>query len=151
MAVGNSNKDTKVYIAGFQVDGNVIYYGNSAINTNNISLISISPIPANNSWIVAIIIGLIGLMIGDIGLILLLVAIAWIIGVVIHNSNRGEFLAISLNSGNTLYFYCRSRDFLNRVISVMVDCIKNGAGSYNINFEKCAINNGITENMLVRG
>lgn len=44
MAVGNSNKDTKVYAAGFQVDRNVIYYGNSAINTNNISLISISPI-----------------------------------------------------------------------------------------------------------
>jgi len=36
-------------------------YGNTAINTNNISLISVSPIPMNNSWIGAMVLGLISL------------------------------------------------------------------------------------------
>lgn len=152
MAVGNSNKDTKVYAAGFQMDENVIYYGNSVINTSNISLISISPTPANNSWIAAIIVAFIGLLIGikNGGWVLLLGAIVWIIAVVVHNNNRGEFLAISLNSGNTLYFYCRERYFLNQVISVMVECIKSGSGNYSVSFDKCVINkNGTTNDIYI--
>lgn len=150
MAVGNSNKDTKVYASGFQVDGNVIYYHNSAINANNISLISISPTPANNSWIGAIVLALIGLFIGKtMGTILLIGAIIWVIAVVLHNKNRGEFLAISLNSGNTLYFYCRERYFLNQVISIMVECIKSGRESYTIRLDKCVINPGIAEDITI--
>ena len=143
MASANSNKDTKVYASGFQVDGNVIYYYNSVINTNNISMISISPTPANNSWIAAIVVAVIGLLIGRaIGITILIGAIIWIIAVVIHNNNRGEYLTISLNSGNTLYFHCREREFLNQVINLMVECIKSGLGSYSVSFDKCVINTG---------
>ncbi|MCH5193362.1 MAG: hypothetical protein J1F11_05320 [Oscillospiraceae bacterium] len=144
MAVGSLTKNTKVNVSGFQVDENVIYYGNSAINTNNISLITISPIPANSSWVAAVVVALMGLLIrreSSIGWLLLIGAIVWIIAVVIHNKNRGEFLAISLNSGNTLYFHCKEREFLYRVISLMVECIKSGSGHYSISFDKCVINN----------
>ena len=151
MAVGNLNKDTKVYASGLQVDKNVIYYQNSAINANNISLISISPSPANNSWIAAIVVAIIGLLMGfeSGGWVLLLGAIIWIIAVVIHNNNRGEYLAINLNSGNTLYFYCKERHFLNQVISVMVECIKSGSESYTIRLDKCVINPGIAGDISV--
>lgn len=151
MALINT-KDTKVSVAGFQVDKNVIYYGNSAINTNNISMIFISPIPANNSWILAAIIAFLGLLsIEDGGWLALLIAAIWIIAVVYHNKNRGENLAISLNSGNTLYFHCTSKEFLGRVVTLITECIKSGTGSYTINFERCAINRGVAESITVKG
>lgn len=134
-------KDTKVSAPGFQVDQNVIYYGNSAINTNNISMISISPVPANNSWVVAAIVALGGLLsIKNGGWLAILVAAIWIIAVVIYNNGRGDDLAISLNSGNTLYFHCRNKDFLGRVVTLITECIKTGVGNYYVNFDKCVIN-----------
>ena len=71
-------KDTRVDSTGFQVDKNVIYYGNTAINTNNISLISVSPIPENNSWKQAIVLGLVGIAaIKYGGWILQIAAVVW--------------------------------------------------------------------------
>ena len=136
-------KDTRVDSTGFQVDKNVIYYGNTAINTNNISLISVSPIPMNNSWIGAMVLGLIGISIMKYGgWVLLIAAVVWAAIVVNYNKNRGEFLAISLNSGNTLYFHCQNTDFLYQVISLMVECINTGMGEYYISLDKCIINSG---------
>lgn len=51
-------KETKVSVPGFMVDKNVIYFGETAINTNNISMISVSPIPENNLWIIAVLVAL---------------------------------------------------------------------------------------------
>lgn len=149
--MANSNKDTKVSIPGFTVDHNVIYYGNTAINTNNISMISISPVPANKSWIYAAFIALGGIFsIKNGGWLAILVAAIWIIAVVIHNKGRGEDLAISLNSGNTIYYHCRERDFLERVVTLITECIKTGAGNYSVSFDKCVINKGGTINNGIR-
>ncbi len=146
-----ANKDTKVSVPGFQVDQNVIYYGNTAINTNNISMISISSIPSNKSWIIAAIIALLGLKrFSAGGWFPFIIAAIWIIGVVIYNRGRGEDLAISLNCGNTLYFHCRERDFLERVVSLVTECIKTGSESYFINFDRCAINRGIARDISVK-
>lgn len=79
-------KDTKVESTGFQVDKNVIYYGNTAINTNNISLISVSPIPTNDSWKWAIVLGLAGIVtMKNGGWVLLLAAIIWTAIVIYYN------------------------------------------------------------------
>ncbi|MCM1525025.1 MAG: hypothetical protein NC120_11260 [Ruminococcus sp.] len=136
------NKDTKVSVPGFTVDDNVIYYGNTAINTNNVSMISISPIPSNKSWIYALFIALGGIFVGEARWLAFLVAAVWIIAVVIYNKGRGEDLAISLNSGNTIYFHCREREFLERVVTLITGCIKTGAGHYSVSFDKCVINKG---------
>lgn len=145
-------KETKVSVPGFQVDQNVIYYGNSAINTNNISMISISPIPANNSWIIAVIVAVGGLFsIKNGGWLAILVAAIWIAAVVIYNKGRGEDLAICLNSGNTLYFHCRDKEFLGRVVTLITECIKTGVGNYFVNFDKCVINKeGSMNGVIVR-
>lgn len=152
MALKNS-KDIKANSTGFQVDKNVIYYGNTAINCNNISLISILPVPANKSWIYALLIGLGGLLAirsGGWGWFAILVAAIWIIAVAYMNNNRGENLAIILNSGNTFYFNCTNRDFLNEVIMLMVECINSGNGEYSIRFDKCAIVPGASGNISIR-
>lgn len=150
MAVINS-KDTKVSVSGFQVDKNVIYYGNTAINTNNISLISVSPIPASKLWIWGVLIVVGGLFsIENGGLLGVIVGIIWIIAVVIHNNNRGEYLTISLNSGNTLYFHCTDSKFMTKVVNLMVKCINTGTGEYSIRFDKCAIVPGSSGNIDIK-
>lgn len=126
---------------------NVILYGNSFICTDNISLMTISPIPKNNQWIWAILVAISGIVIyqeSTIGILAILFGIAWCAFVIWHNKNRGENLAISLNSGVTLYFHCRDRLFLNQVIDVMVNCIKGeNKSKYTIRFDKCEINGNV--------
>lgn len=61
MAVKRMKKDQQLTVPGLKVQKNIISYGDSFICAKNVSLISISPIPANGSWIVAILLALAGL------------------------------------------------------------------------------------------
>lgn len=149
--MSNSKKDQQVVVPGITVDKNVIVYGNSFICVDNISLITISQIPSNRSWIAATIMGLLGMYLKsqyfDFGAYMLVIAIIWFIIVCIYNSNRGENLAISLNSGNTLYFNCKDRSFLNKVVDTIIQSIKGqNKATYSINFEKCKITGGVMNN-----
>lgn len=126
----------------------MIYYGNTAINTNNISLISVSPIQVNNSWKWVIVLGLVGIAaIKYGGWIFLIDAVVWGALVFNYNKNRGEFLTIRLNSGNTLCFHWQDKTFLDKVVLLMVDCIKTGTKSYAVNFYRCVVNKGLAGNI----
>ncbi len=142
-----SNKSEIVNTPSIQIDKNVITYGNSFICTDSISLITISPVPPNMSWIGAIILAIVGVLITPInffGILILIAATIWFIVVTNQNYNRGKNLAINLNSGTTLYFNCKDVIFLEQVVSTMIDSIKNKNNSiYSINFEKCTINGGV--------
>ena len=64
-----------------------------------------------------------------------------------YNSNRGDNLAISLNSGSTLYFNCKDRAFLNKVVNAMLGSIKEkNQTTYSISFDKCQISGGVLHN-----
>lgn len=81
------------------------------------------------------------------GILLLVVAIIWLIAVLVYNSNRGDNLAISLNSGSTLYFNCKDRAFLNKVVNAMLGSIKGkNQTTYSISFDKCQISGGVLHN-----
>ena len=142
-------KNEQINVPSITVDKNVIRYGESFICTDNISMISICPIPANKSWLIAIILGVVGIYLmqeGSIGILLLVVAI-WLIAVLVYNSNRGDNLAISLNSGSTLYFNCKDRAFLNKVVNAMLGSIKEkNQTTYSISFDKCQISGGVLHN-----
>lgn len=76
------DKTKKVKTPAIKIEGNVISYGNSFICTDNISFIFISKIPANMSWIIAVLLGLIGLHLAqesEIGFFALAIAIIWLI------------------------------------------------------------------------
>lgn len=143
-------KTKKIKTPAIKIEGNVISYGNSFICTDNISFISIYKISANMSWIIAALLGLIGLNLAqksEIGFFLLVVSIIWLIIVFICNINRGDNLAINLNSGETLYFKCKNKEFLKKVVNLILKNIKEGYGSnYNINFDTCTINGNIFSN-----
>nr|DAO66986.1 MAG TPA: hypothetical protein [Caudoviricetes sp.] len=141
-------KEKQMRVSSIQIDENVIIYENSFINIDNISLITISPIPSNISWIGAILLGLLGYGISTIkdlvavGIIILLIAIIWFLAVIIHNCSRGNNLAINLNSGTTLYFNCQNINFLNQVVNVMLQSMKNKTQCI-ISFDKCTISGGV--------
>ncbi len=148
--MANSNKNEKVNVPSIQIDKNIISYSNSFICIDNISLISVSPIPSNMTWIGAVILSILSIaMISSydmktLGILALIAAIAWLAIVVYLNMNRGENLAISLNSGTTLYFNCRDKKFLNNVVSTMIKSINDkNKSTYTISFDKCTISGGV--------
>lgn len=147
------NKDKKIYTPALQVDDEVIIYRDSFICIKNISLISISEIPSNTSWIWAIIIGLLGIYLqsqSELGMYLIISAIIWFIIVMVYNANRGDNLAISLNSGTTLYFNCKDRKFLVEVTIKLLNSIKENSHSrYTISFSQCTINDGVLNGSLI--
>lgn len=153
--MSSSRKNEQINIPTIKIDKNVITYGNSFICTDNISLITISSIPPNMSWIGAIIVALISILIMSlhiIGALFLIASIIWFIVVMNNNNKRGENLAITLNAGTTLYFHCRDRVFLSHVVSTMLDSIKNkNQSTYLINFDKCTINGGALNNSVIIG
>lgn len=147
MAIKRIKNDQSISVPGLKVQKNIISYGDSFICAENISLISICPIPSNMSWIFAIIAAFIGTFMffeneTEVGGALLAIGIVWFIIVLIMNSNRGINLAINLNSGKTLYFHCSDEQFLQKVLQVLLVCINNiERASCYINFESCSIQN----------
>ncbi len=141
------SKNEQINVPSIQIDKNVITYANSFICTDNISLITISPIPPNNTWVGAIILGILGICtvsMDGIGIIPLIIAIIWFGLVMKYNNERGKNLAISLNSGATLYFNCKDVEFLNTVVNTMLNSIKDkNKSTYSISFDKCTINDGV--------
>lgn len=147
MAVKRIKKDQQLTVPGLKVQKNIISYGDSFICAKNVSLISISPIPANGSWIIAILLALAGLYMfleygSEFGGGMIVVGAVWLIVVILINCNRGINLAVNLNSGKTLYFHCSDEQFLRKVLQVLLACINNiEQASCYINFENCSIQN----------
>jgi len=136
------------YHSSIQINGNIISYANSFIQAKNISLITIAPIPTSKSWIGALILMFFSLFLGSISnkevsiiaMIGIVISVIWIIAFAIGEARKGENLVINLNSGNSLYFYCHNRNFLNQVVSVFISCINQKETSpVTIMFDKCEI------------
>lgn len=140
-------KNEKVKAPIIQVDKNILSYGNSFICIDNISLVTISPIPSNKSWILAILLGVLGGFTIDmqgLGFILLSVAIIWFIVVLVYNASRGNNFTIVLNSGTSLYFNCKNLSFLNTVVQTVLNSInEKNKSTYTISFDRCTITDGV--------
>lgn len=142
-----TNNYNNYYNTNLQINGNIISYGNSIIQAKNISLITIAPIPPSKSWIGALMLMFfslpLGLISSKITIIGIIISVIWIIAFAILESRKGENLVINLNSGNSLYFYCYNREFLNQVVSVFISCInKKENNPVTIRFDTCQITGG---------
>ncbi|MBD5115624.1 MAG: hypothetical protein HDT46_10600 [Ruminococcaceae bacterium] len=148
----NSNKTIiNYYHSSIQINGNIITYGNSFIQAKNISLITVAPIPASKSWVGALILLMLGFVLrlftingsAILGDIVIIASIIWIICFAIGEGRKGDNLVINLNSGNSLYFYCHNKEFLNQVVSVFISCINHkDTNPVTIMFDKCQIIGG---------
>lgn len=133
-----------------QVNGKVITFGDSFICADNISLITVCTTPENWSWI-----GAICLLVASspflfnriealqiFGGLMLAAAIIWLIIVIILNLSRSKYLVINLNSGMSLYFCCNNKDFLNKVVKELTNCVNGKRDSVVIRFDNCEISGG---------
>ncbi|MBQ9885662.1 MAG: hypothetical protein IJM37_02195 [Lachnospiraceae bacterium] len=136
------------------VDKNVMYYGTSFIMIKNISSISIKKRPINNTWILALIIGLLSLVciqykpsiLGGIATLCLVYATYILIG----NFDRKKDLNISLNSGVSLLFPCENKEFMDNVLKRLLESVNNEKNNskYTINFEQCTIGEAFNSSTL---
>ncbi|GAB5081754.1 hypothetical protein Osc1_09270 [Hominimerdicola sp. 21CYCFAH17_S] len=145
MASLNSVKELTV--PSIQISNNVITYNDSFICIDNISLITISPVPSNKSWIYACIIGALGTAISDLSTFLaglmIITSLIWIAAVIWYNINRGDNLQINLNSGMSLYFHCQNREFLNQVVKLLLQKMDGKkTETTTIKFDSCTISGG---------
>ncbi len=147
MAINQNKNIQQITVPGLTVQKNIISYGDSFICAKNISAMSISPIPAKSLWIIGILIAFAGLVTlfddnAFLGIVMLLGGALWAFIGIKSNQERGINLAVSLNSGNTLYFHCDNKKFLDKVLQALITCINNtDTASCYINFEKCTIQN----------
>ncbi len=134
-----------------QVNKRVITFGDSIICADNISLITVSTTPANWSWIGAICLLVLSVpllaskweVFQGVGAYMLTAAIIWLIVVIIINASRSKYLVINLNSGMSLHFYCKNKEFLNKVVQELTVCINdNKAEPITIRFDSCKISGG---------
>ena len=78
-----------------------------------------------------------------IGILLILGELFYVVIIFIVNSDNGEkYLCINMNSGSSYTIFCKSEQFLKRVIEVIECCINNHSGTnVKIDFDNCEVYN----------
>ncbi len=156
--IGNS-QNQKIVTKMLKIGQNVFIYNESIIPLNNISRISVEGAPKEPYHLLQfgmILVGALCLFSGmalptTIGLVLIGLG-AWSIYKTYENNlERGEYLVLSLNSGEKIYLFSRDHDFTIEVMDVIVNCI-NSNGEYKVNMENCNIETcHFNENNIMSG
>lgn len=149
--IGNSQKE-KIVTEQIKIAKNVFIYNNTFIPLHSISQVSVikeKEKPYSSNQIIAVVVGIIFLFLGDIATILGLVIIAGAIYLLYttykYNKEIGEYLKIEMNSGKSIYFYNKNHKFLVEIMDVMINCINTqkeylvSMDTYNI--ESCQFGN----------
>lgn len=147
MKLSNVTDKSIIKTENLEIGGNIFKYNRTVIQLSNISCFNVAPMPKTGypTWaFVGALIGLILLFTKQMLLMMIgLIAIGFCVYEIyrITNSNNqlGEYLILSLNSGQVLYFSCYSKDFLYSVENVIADCFKNKNLKYNVNLKDCNI------------
>ncbi|MCM1251236.1 MAG: hypothetical protein NC321_00280 [Clostridium sp.] len=143
--IGN-NQQEKIITKELKIDQNVFIYNETMISLPNISRMRTAASPKQPYPLYTfamILFGLCCLFTKNAILILIGLAIAVLGGWIIYritqeNEDRGEYLVLSLNSGETIYLYCANHNFSIEIMETIVNCINSGSG-YRINMENCTI------------
>lgn len=147
-------KESVIETRQIEINKNVLRYEDSVIQISNISGFSVGPEPQEEypkEAIIGLLIGIcmviISFKLGNLMAVVLLlgILISIICGLKIasiyeNNSNLGEYLIIDLNCGKSLYFICKNRSFLRKVVNAMKDCFNRDDIQCKIDFNKCDIN-----------
>lgn len=141
MSEKDIRKETRV-----KIENNVMEYDNSAIQLSNISGINIAPIPKEpySSWIfIGILLGILLISIGRgtklVGSIILLACLIKLVYMYYMNSQLGEYLAIELNSGKSVFFSCKNKQFLVQSKQAMIQAFNEKGKYMEVNFSNCSI------------
>lgn len=128
--IGN-NQQEKIITKQLKISQNIFIYNETVIPLKNISKVSVAPIakqPYQLYQFIMIFIGVCVLFLKStfwilIGLALVALGVWLIYRTIEYNNDRGEYLILSLNSGEKIYFHSTNHDFSIRVMDVIVNCI----------------------------
>lgn len=153
-----SKDNTNVIDTGeFKIKDNILSFKNSFILIHNISHISVSPVDKYPYPISSIVLGILGLLSASIpftltrivGLILIALCAYIIYKIIEKNKDLGEYLQINLNSGKILWFVCKDKEFLIKIIDVLKNCINSKSSNVQIDLQNSIVTIGNENNIQV--
>lgn len=123
---------------------NIMYWENTMIQLSNVSCISTGNIASAPFPILAALFVLAGFLLFSksavLAIILCVIGAVWLLIWYLENESRreGAVLAIRMNSGQSLYFAFKRKDFLQSVLAVLERIIADGGDrQVSINVENC--------------
>jgi len=141
-----TKKNEKFETPEITIDENVLICKDAFYQLSNVSQVRVSPIPKAQYpiWaIICVVIGIAimsfrmiipGLLIGGFGAAMLFLTYQ-------KNSDLGEYLILSLNSGHEVFFSSSNTTFLRDVVKVLINCVNNSKTLVKIDFKNCQVNN----------
>lgn len=123
------------------VKGNLLFWNNTLIQINNISMITITNLEKLPFPLQAILILVVGFIIlfasAPIGLIIIAIGGGWVFLWVNKNSELDTqmHLNILLNSGNWFTILFENKDFLSEVHTILINILSSSEPNYNITFD----------------
>ncbi|MEG0812280.1 MAG: DUF6232 family protein [Eubacterium sp.] len=143
----DANQKESINTPSLKIEKNCLSFQNTFLAINNISQVTVAPIPKDRFPMSAIVMGALG-MLGFIikipmaGLVCLLIGVG--IGFIWYskNNNTGLNLNIFLNSGNILSIHGDDAKFLNKIRDVLMYCANNNyEQQINVDFSHSTIDN----------
>lgn len=123
---------------------NIMYWENTMIQLSNVSCISTGNIASAPFPILAALFVLAGFLLFSksavLAIVLCVIGAVWLLIWYLENESRreGAVLAIRMNSGQSLYFAFKRKDFLQSVLAVLERIIADGGDrQVSINVENC--------------
>ena len=125
----------------FSIKGNLLFWGNTLIPINNISLISITSfeVPQFPKYALILLVVGCGSLFFNIllGLLLIAMGIGW--GYLwfkkVRELDKQKNLNLLLNSGNTITIVFTNKDFLMEVHKILINVFSSPEPNYNITFD----------------
>lgn len=129
-----------------EIQNNILKYKDSVIQMSCVSQCEIAPMPKQPypAWtFICILLGTLFCFtkLSGMGIILIIAGCLVIWWIYSKNKELGTYLIFELNSGNTIYFSCNSRLFLNDAQEAVIHCFNDRNASCVINFDNCSVQN----------
>lgn len=138
-----NDSGNKIITEQLKIGNNIFSFNEIYIQLKNVEEVRLSPMPKKEYDLWKIICVLLGVSLmymqqAGIGLILILVGAYLLYSVYKKNKDIGEYLIICLGSGKEYYFPCDDKEFIRRIIDVVINCI-NGGDAKVVNFNTLSI------------
>lgn len=128
-----------------EIYDNTLKFKNNIVQLKNVERISVAPIMPRSipQWcVIALIAGIICLTFQVvIAILLILIGGGYMAYIASENNKLGYYLRIELNSGKSLYFDAKDKEFLEKIMYVMSNCFNKSNSNIVIDMKNSEIKN----------
>ena len=143
-----SMNEKKINTGNLKIENNIISFGKTLLQINNISEISVEQVNRRKLELWPIIVIIVGGMavqgIRELKYLVLLFVIAGVVyigwSIYVYLNDEKQYLHIYMNSGSVYTMYCESNGFLKRVLDEIKECINHPhVQNVKVDFNNCEI------------